>query len=317
MTLQQLRYLVAIVEYGSINAAAKNLYASQSNFSTAVKELEAEFGIRIFNRNNRGVTLTNEGAELLAYARQVVEQADMLENRYRKNDTSHARLAVSTQHYAFSVQAFIKSANECANEEYEFILRETATASIIEDVKTFRSDIGVLFTDSYNRRVLEKAFEDATAAFYPLFEARVHVFLSEQHPLANKEILSIEDLKPYPRYAFEQGPQSSFYYAEESFAYLPHARTIRMTDRGTLTNLLTSHDGYTLSTGVLSPEMHSGIASIPLDSDEKMRIGYLIRSDRKPSNILLSYIENLKSIVRQNPNVEEYLGDQPAGGPTA
>ncbi len=114
MTLQQLRYLIAIAEYGSINAAAHNLYASQSNLSTAIKELEGELGITIFTRSNRGVTLTNDGTELLGYARQVVEQADMLEERYAKGDADHTRLAISTQHYAFSVQAFMKTADAFA-----------------------------------------------------------------------------------------------------------------------------------------------------------------------------------------------------------
>ena len=156
MTLQQLRYLIAIAEYGSINAAAQNLYASQSNLSTAIKELEQELGITVFTRSNRGVTLTNDGTELLGYARQVIEQADMLEMRYADKGSTHLRLAVSTQHYAFSVQAFVNVVEGCKGEEYEFILRESTTAEIIDDVRTFRSEVGILYTDDFNRRVLQK-----------------------------------------------------------------------------------------------------------------------------------------------------------------
>ena len=157
MTLQQLRYLIAIAEYGSINAAAQNLYASQSNLSTAIKELEQELGITVFTRSNRGVTLTNDGTELLGYARQVIEQADMLEMRYADKGSTHLRLAVSTQHYAFSVQAFVNVVEGCKGGEYEFILRESTTAEIIDDVRTFRSEVGILYTDDFNRRVLQKA----------------------------------------------------------------------------------------------------------------------------------------------------------------
>ena len=177
MTLQQLRYLIAIAEYGSINAAAQNLYASQSNLSTAIKELEQELGITVFTRSNRGVTLTNDGTELLGYARQVIEQADMLEMRYADKGSTHLRLAVSTQHYAFSVQAFVNVVEGCKGEEYEFILRESTTAEIIDDVRTFRSEVGILYTDDFNRRVLQKAFDDADVAYAPLFDARVHVFV--------------------------------------------------------------------------------------------------------------------------------------------
>ncbi len=298
MTLQQLRYLIAIAEYGSINAAAHNMYASQSNLSTAVQDLENELGITIFTRSNRGVTLTNDGTELLGYARQVIEQADMLEERYAgPGESRHARLAVSGQHYHFSVKAFTMTVDEFEGEEYDFILRECATGQIIEDVKTFRSDVGILFVDDFNKRVLMHAFEDANLVFTPLFTAKPHVFVGEHHPLAKRSILSIDDLEPYPRYSFEQGTTNSFYYAEEPLAYLPHKKNIRYSDRGTLTNLLTHYNGYTLSTGVLSEEMLAGIASIPLDVDSLMEIGYIMHTERKPSKLLDRYIENLKQIV--------------------
>ena len=304
MTLQQLRYLIAIAEYGSINAAAQNLYASQSNLSCAIKDLENELGITVFTRSNRGVTLTNDGTELLGYARQVIEQADMLEARYADKGTSHLRLAVSTQHYAFSVRAFVNVCESCEGKDYEFILRETTTADIIDDVRAFRSEVGILYTDDFNRRVLEKAFDDAGVVYTPLFDADVHVFVGEHHPLAKRERIKPEDLEPYSRYAFEQGTTNSFYYAEEPLSYLPHARNIRISDRGTLTNLLTSHNGYTLSTGVLSGEMQSGITSIPLDVEERMQVGYIMHAERRPSPLLLRYIAELHAIIKANPTVQ-------------
>lgn len=309
MTLQQLRYLIAIAEFGSMNAAANSLYASQSNLSTAIKDLERELGISIFTRSNRGVTLTNEGTELLGYARQVIEQADMLENRYARGQSSRTRLAVSTQHYSFSVEAFIDLLDSTEADQYEFILRECATGQIIDDVKTFRSEIGILYLDGFNERVLRKSFDDAGLDFYPLFEADVHVFVSEDHPLAKKDVVQTQDLEEWPRISFEQGTDNSFYYSEEPLANLPHKRNIRISDRGTLTNLLTSFEGYTISTGVLSPEMHSGIASIPLDVNEKMRVGYVIHRERRANDLLLSYIECLKGIIKNNPNVTGYLGE--------
>lgn len=304
MTLQQLRYLIAISEHGSINAAAQSLYISQSNISTSVKELERELGITIFTRSNRGVTLTNDGTELLGYARQVIEQADMLEARYRHGDEVEARLSVSTQHYYFSLQAFINVAETCSSEKYNFVLRECATGQIIEDVRTFRSEIGVLYLDSFNERVLNRAFKEADVAFFPLFDAPVHVFVGEHHPLANKELIEPEDLEPYPRYSFEQGTTNSFYYSEEPLGYLPHARNISFSDRGTLTNLLTSFNGYTISTGVLSSEMHHGIASIPLNVDETMHVGYIMHNERRPSQLLMQYVEQLHQVVAENPSVK-------------
>ena len=165
-TLQQLRYLIAVAEYGSINAAARELFATQSNLSTAIKDLEQELGVTIFTRSNRGVALTNDGTELLGYARQVIEQADMLEARYEDGGTPQARLAISAQHYAFSVEAFVNVVERCRDSKFEFIMRETTTSQIIDDVRAFRSDIGILYLDDFNARVLQKAFADARASFH-------------------------------------------------------------------------------------------------------------------------------------------------------
>ncbi len=297
MTLQQLRYLIAISEHGSINAAATALYVSQSNLSTAIKELEKELDISIFTRTRKGVNLTKDGTELLGYARQVIEQADLLEERYAKGQTKKKSLSVSTQHYYFSLQAFINVAEHCSSEKYDFVLRETATHAIIEDVKTFRSDVGILYLDNFNSKILKKAFDEAGLHFYPLFKADAHVFVGEKHPLAKKKSLTLEDLTPFPRYSFEQGIVNSFYYSEEPFGYLHCDRNIRFTDRGTLTNLLTSFNGYTISTGVLSSEMHAGIIPIPLIPKEEMVVGYIMHERRRASDLLNRYIDELHNVI--------------------
>jgi DNA-binding transcriptional LysR family regulator len=307
MTLQQLRYLIAIAESGSISLAAERIYASQSNLSLAIKELEREYGITIFTRSNRGVTLTNEGTELLAYARQVVEQADMLDRRFAHRDAGVDRLAISTQHYAFCVQAFIETVEEYEGENYDFVMREAPTFEIIENVRDFRSDIGVLYTDKTNARVLGQAFKDARLEFHPLFAAPVHVFVGADHPLADRDVIHTEDLEPYPRYSFEQGTTNSFYFSEEPLGALPHSRNIRISDRATLTTLLTDFIGYTLSTGILTPEMQRGIVSIPLDTDVVMTVGYLTHREHVLGPLQKSYLAHLRDVVRNNASVVEYL----------
>ena len=305
MTLQQLRFLIAVAESGSINAAAQRLYTAQSNISNAVKSLEQELHLEIFTRSSRGVALTNDGTELLGYARQVVEQADMLEARYEDGGTPQARLAISAQHYAFSVEAFVNVVERCRDSKFEFIMRETTTSQIIDDVRAFRSDIGILYLDDFNARVLQKAFADARASFHPLFDATVHVFVSERHPLARRPQLSLADLTPYTRYSFEQGTSNSFYYAEEPFSYIPCDRNIRISDRGTLTNLLITSNGYTLSTGVLSNEMQWGMASIPLADAPTMHVGYIMHDDRKPSPLLQQYLDELNRIIHADQPSED------------
>ena len=304
MTLQQLRYLIAVAECGSINAAAGDLYTSQSNVSAAVSELERELGIEIFTRSNRGVTLTNDGTELLGYARQVVEQADLLTARFREKAAPSARLAVSTQHYAFSLAAFVNVVESFQGSEFEFVLRETTTAQIIEDVSQFRSEVGILYLDDFNERVLRRAMADARVAFTPLFSADVHVFVGTGHPLAGRPSVRLGELAPYARYSFEQGTVNSFHYSEEPLAYVPCSKNIRYTDRATLSNLLTSYNGYTLSTGVLTSEMQSGIVSIPLEDAPTMHVGYIMHEERRATKLVERYIAELERVIAANPSVQ-------------
>ena len=215
MTLQQLRYLIAIANHGSISAAAHTLYVSQSSLSVAVRDIERETGVTIFERSNRGITLTSDGIELLGYARQVVEQADLMEQRYSgRGGEAAQKLSITSQHYAFVVEAFLELAEEYEGTSYNFSLRETRTSEVIEDVRDFRSDLGVLYLSTFNESVIGHAISDANLSFNLLFTAQPHVFVSDKHPLASRTEVTVEDLEDYPRYAFEQGANNSFFYSE-------------------------------------------------------------------------------------------------------
>jgi DNA-binding transcriptional LysR family regulator len=298
MTLQQLRYLIAIANQGSISAAAHMLFVSQSSLSVAVRDVEREAGITIFERSNRGITLTSDGIEFLGYARQVVEQADLMDKRYSgRNQENNQRLAITSQHYAFVVEAFVELAEEYNGSNYNFSLRETRTSEVIDDVRDFRSDLGVLYLSSFNENVIGHALDEANLSFNLLFRAQPHIFVNKSHPLAERTEVSTDDLTDYPRYAFEQGYNNSFFYAEEPLAELSHSKCISVSDRGTLSNLLMNHNGYTISTGILSSEMDADVVSIPLHTKEIMRIGYIVHNERQLSELAQSYIEKLSLFV--------------------
>ena len=300
MTLQQLRYLIAIASCDSISAAAHQLFVSQSSLSVAVKDLERECGITIFERSNRGIILTREGMELLGYARQVVEQADLMEARYAKDvQPSTRQLAISSQHYAFPVEAFLEFVDEYEGEGYTFSLRETRTYEIIEDVRDFISDVGILYMSSFNEQVIGRAIDDANCTFRRLFTAKPHVFVGASHPLASRTLVQLGDLVEYPRYTFEQGNANSFYYAEEPFAELPASKRVIISDRGTLSNLLAHHIGYTVSTGVMSSEMTTGVVAIPIDTKEVMNVGYIVHNERQLSSLAARYIEKLQLFIEE------------------
>ncbi|MBR4224891.1 MAG: LysR family transcriptional regulator [Oscillospiraceae bacterium] len=298
MTLQQLRYVIAIAETGSITMAAQRLFIAQPSLSRAVAELEREMGITIFARSNRGVYLSEEGTRFLSYARQIIEQADLLETEYKSAPPPNRAFAVSSQHYAFVVNAFVELVKEYGGDKYEFTLRELKTAEIIEDVRTRRSDIGVLFLCHLNREVIRHILQTEEMLFEPLFTARPHVFVSSTNPLVGKTSVTLDDLRGFPRLTYDQGVKNSFYFAEEPHITAESPKNIVVSDRATLFNLLIGLDGYTISSGVLSTDLNgSNIVSIPLESDEIMEIGYIITTDRPMNDITRRYLEHLRHYI--------------------
>lgn len=298
MTLQQLKYIITIAECGSITSAAQKLLVAQPSLSRSVAELEKEMGITIFYRNNRGVFLSDEGARFLSYARQVMEQADLLEQQYKQKETVRRVFSISAQHYAFVVNAFVALVKEYGENKYEFTLRESKTYDIIEDVRTSRSELGVLFLSKFNREVILRIVHHADLEFVPLFTATPHVFVSRENPLAEKTSVSLGDLQAFPRLTYEQGINNSFYYSEELHSTEESPKSIIVTDRATLFNLLIGLEGYTISSGILSSDLNgTDIISIPLESDESMEIGYIAPTDRPLSPVSERYLEHLKSYI--------------------
>lgn len=300
MTLQQLRYIIKIVECGSISEAAKQLFISQPSLSNAVKELENELGIEIFYRTSKGISLSVDGREFLSYARQVIEQTELLEQRYLGKKPSKQLCSVSTQHYAFAVNAFVNLLKALDVDEYEFTLRETRTYEIIEDVKNLRSELGIIYLSDFNEKVLIKLLRENHLVFNPLFEADPHVFISSVHPLARSAKVTLEDLDDYPFLAFEQGEYNSFYFSEEILSTVPHKKTIHVSDRATLFNLLIGLNGYTICTGVLSSDLNGdNIVSVPLATDERMRVGWIVNEQAHLSVIAMHYIAELKRVIAE------------------
>lgn len=301
MTLQQLKYIITIVNCGSITEAAKRLYISQPSLSNAVKELENEIGIEIFIRTAKGISLSNSGTEFLSYARQVIEQMDLLEQKYKNKKSSEKQLcSISTQHYAFAVNAFVNVISELSSDEYEFTLRETRTYEIIEDVKNFRSEIGILYLNDFNVNIITKLFKENHLIFNPLFTANPHVFISNKNPLANKNKITLNELEEYPCLAFEQGEYNSFYFSEEILSTIPHKKIIHVSDRATLFNLLIGLNGYTICTGVLNSNLNGdNIISVPLESSEKINVGYITNEKSRLTKFALSYISELKKLISE------------------
>lgn len=296
MTLQQLKYAITVAEKGTVSEAAKELFISQPSLTNAIKELENELHISIFDRTNKGVIVSKEGEIFLGYARQVIEQADLLEEKYIGKTGGKQQFCISTQHYSFAVNAFVDLIKECGSDEYDFSLRETQTHEIIDDVAKMKSEIGILYLNDFNESVLKKIIKANDLSFEELFVAKPHVFVSTKNPLSKKNSITLEDLKPYPYLSFEQGEYNSFYYSEEILSTEIRQKNIRVRDRATLFNLLIGLNGYTLCSGIIDEELNGkNIVSVPLNAEGFMRIGYITHNKAKPSKLGSVYIQALKN----------------------
>jgi DNA-binding transcriptional LysR family regulator len=297
ITLQQLRYFIEVAAEGSISAAADLLYVSQPTMSAALKDLESRTGCTLFMRSVRGVTLTEDGTEFLGYARQVVEQAELLEQRYLGRAPSRRHLAVSTQHYSFVVDAFVRMVKASDAAEYAFSLRESRTWDIIEDVRTLRSELGVLYRNDFNRNVIDKLLRDSGLVFTPLFLATPHIFIARTNPLAERSRVTLADLENLPRLSFDQGTNNSFYFAEEILSTRSSKQEIRVSDRATIFNLMIGLGGYTISTGIISDDLDPSIIAVPLDVDERIEIGWIGQSSISLTAQAQRFVAEMRDVV--------------------
>lgn len=301
MTLQQLRYVVTVAETGNITEAARRLFISQPSLTNAVRELEKEMQITIFNRTNKGVSVSNEGDLFLSYARQILEQTSLLEEKFLHKKQQSPHFSVSCQHYSFAVNAFVDVIREFGGEKYDFTLRETQTYEIIEDVSRLKSEIGILYTSSRNEEVLQKLMRQNELQWHELFCVRPHVFICCSHPLADRKILTLEELEDYPYLSFEQGAYNAFYFSEEILSTLDRRKNIRVSDRATLFNLMIGLNGYTVSSGVISKELNGeSIIARPLAVDEYMRIVTVTQKNMALSRYGQAYMEALKRYIPEN-----------------
>ena len=295
MTLQQLRYVIQAADSRSMNEAAKALYISQPSLSGAIKELEKEIGIELFKRSSHGTVLTPEGEEFLGYARQVTDQYQLLENRYVYRTKGKKKFSVSMQHYSFAVKAFVELVKQFGMDEYEFAVYETRTYDVLMDVKNFKSELGILYRNDFNAKVLNKLMKDNNLEFHDLFSCGTYVYLWKDHPLEDKTEITMEELKEYPCLSFDQGSNNSFFLAEEVLSTYEYKRIIKANDRATMLNLMVGLNGYTLCSGIICEELNgSDYRAVPLHADENMMIGYVSRKGMSISAMGLQYLEEIR-----------------------
>ena len=310
MTLQHLRYVLAVSECGTMNRASERLNVAQPSLSTAIRALEEELGIKIFKRTARGVTVTENGEEFLVYARQLYNEYLGIMDKYGKGDGVRKKLAVSTQHYSFAVKSFVEMVSHYNTQEYDFALRETMTKEVLDDVASLKSQIGFIYLSDFNKTTITKLLRARDLVFYPLCRCHTYVYLYKGHPLHDKESLTLKDLAPYPNLSFEQGDGSTLHLSEEIFSTNAYSRQIKVTDRATMCNLFIGLNGYTLCSGIFCEELNgSDYFAVPFKNEDKhksdiMEIGFILKKNLNPSKLTLEYIKLIRDYLASDPHAE-------------
>ena len=297
MTLQQLKYADAVANCGSISEAARHVFVTQPTLTEAICTLEEELRMAIFTRTPRGVTVTREGEEFLASARQILDDASRIEEKYTGKAVRHPQFAVSCQHYAFAVEAFMEVVKANGSAAYDFTLRETVTSEIIDDVARHRSEIGILYLSTRSERALRKILRKEELEFEELFSAKPHVFLGRKHPLAKKKTIRPDELDAYPYITYEQGVENALYFAEEVMPAIDRKKNIRVRDRATMTNLILGLDGFTVASGVHAKAYNPAIVSVPLKLDDTITVGIIRRSGIPPSPAAEAFVAAMRRII--------------------
>ena len=294
MTLSQLSYVIAVASSSSMNEASKKLFISQPSISATIRELEEEIGINIFIRSNRGISLTPEGEEFVGYAKQVVLQYELIENKYITGGKIKKRFSVSAQHYAFAVDAFAKMVEEFGMDGYDFAMYETKTYDVIQDVKKFKSEIGILYLNDFNRKIITKLLDENELEFHPLLDCGVYAYMWKKHPLAKKKRVTFDELNSYPCIIFEQGSNNSFYFAEEMFSTYQFNQTLRVCDRATGLNLMIGLNAFTVCSGIICEHLNgSEHCAVKLDSEDINTVGYIVRKGMSISPLGQRYIDEI------------------------
>lgn len=307
MTLQQVRYVLEISRYGSISKAAQELYLTQPYLSNILKDLENELQITIFARTRKGVMLTEEGKEFLQYAKPLLDQEARILKLYENHTTKPTfRFAVSTQRYPFVIKAFQRFYETLSLEQFQIHLRESSMDYVIRDVSENRSDLGIIFLSATTESFIRKYISVRGLEFHEIVAIRPRIFFRKTHPLAKLREISLEELQSYPFASFESS-NTSIDFSEETLLLdaAVENRRIYIIDRGTMINILTHTDAFSIGTGILS----AGFAGPELTSrpikghGKEIKIGWLHNTAYPVSGTALQFVKTLEKVIQQD-NIE-------------
>ncbi|MCR5775321.1 MAG: LysR family transcriptional regulator [Lachnospiraceae bacterium] len=295
MNITQIKYVLEVSNSSSIREAATRLFVSQPALSASIKELEEELGILLFERTNKGIRLTDEGREFVTYAKKVAGQYEILEDRYLSKDSDKERFSVSSQHYNFAIKAFTALIKKFDPEKYVFSFHETKTRDVLEDVRTLKSEVGIISFSGANEGVIKKLIKEYGLEFTPLMSRETYIYVWRDHEFAGRKEISIDELSDYPCIAFDQSDNSNFYLTEEAMADYDFVKLIKSDDRATTMELIAELHGYAIGSGMLAGDkaILKGMVSIKLKEEDPLIIGYIVRAGSSLSGYGKEYVDEL------------------------
>lgn len=204
MNLNQLTYFVTLAQIEHFTKAAKRLDITQPSLSHAISNLEEELQVPLFERHGRSVTLTKYGEIFLKYVRESLHILDTGIKRTKKAakvfDGNISIGYIHTQGRNFIPKLIKGFLNEVEDQKIEFHFQNGATKSLIRELKDEKLD--VIFC---SRIEGEKEIN-----FWPVSEERLVAIVPQDHPLAEKENVSVQELAQYPQISFP--PSSGLYF---------------------------------------------------------------------------------------------------------
>ena len=211
-----------------------------------------------------------------------------------------AQFAVSGQHYLFNVQTFASIVLSNGGDEYEYAFRDRTTHGVIADVASGASELGVLVETTRTAEELEAAFAQCGVEFVELIQSAPRVALPATHPLVNAQTLSLDQLDDYPYIYFEQEPDAPLFLAEEALADETRKKGIACTDRASLSELIVALNGYTVTSGILvGISDGKGLATVPLDTDVKLHLGYIVKKGAELSETAQKFVAKLENNLKR------------------
>ena len=297
MTLQQIQYLEMVAKMGSISKAADALYAAQSSLSAAIKEVEKEYNITIFKRTSKGVTLTHQGTEFMGDIRYISNYHTHIDKKYKHTQREGHRFCISSLHHICGEGAFLRLIEKIKDKNYSVGYLEGNPPFVLETLDNGKSDIGMVFFTESAKGVMVQDIRRRGMLFNHISYRPMHIYVHQDHPLANKASVSMKEVAAYPFVTYDNYDPDSGKYTLSFGQWNKNAQLVYVSDRATAYAVIRLGQAYATGTGYLSAdEQNNDIVSIPITDLENIEVGWLAKDRVALSELSMEYIALMKEM---------------------